>query len=134
MLNKYSYIFALIYIIIDLLYINLNKNFYNNVVYNIQSKNITTKKYTTYVALLAYLILYIGWLYFIANNINKKSTYKNTIILSILYSLVIYGVFNTTLYVLFVNWDIKAMLVDMTWGISWITLISIIYLYVIKLI
>lgn len=132
MLNKYSYIFALIYIIIDLVYINLNKNFYNNVVYNIQSKKITSKKYTTFVALLAYLILYIGWLYFIANNINKNSSYKDIIVMCILYSLVIYGVFNTTLYVLFVNWDVKAMLVDMTWGISWITLISIIYLYVIK--
>jgi uncharacterized membrane protein len=127
-----KYLFVLIYVIVDIVYITLSASFYSKTVENIQGKPITLKP-SSYVSLvLAYVILGFGWMFIVANRLNEKSTYLEALFIAFIYAITVYGVFNTTLYVLFDKWDIITALRDTTWGVVCITTISLIYLIVIK--
>jgi uncharacterized membrane protein len=127
-----KYLFVLIYVIVDIVYITLSASFYSKTVENIQGKPITLKP-SSYVSLvLAYVILGFGWMFIVANRLNEKSTYLEALFIAFMYAITVYGVFNTTLYVLFDKWDIITALRDTTWGVVCITTISLIYLIVIK--
>lgn len=124
-----KYIFLVIYVIIDIIYITLSAPFYSKTVQNIQGSPIVLKP-SSYVALfLAYLILGFGWLFIVANSINEKTKLKSVVFIALVYALAVYGVFNTTLYVLFDNWDIITALRDTLWGVVCITTISVVYYY-----
>ena len=127
-----KYLFVIIYIIVDIVYITLSASFYSKTVENIQGKPITLKP-SSYVSLiLAYVILGFGWMVIVANRLNEKSTYLEALFIAFMYAITVYGVFNTTLYVLFDKWDIITTLRETTWGVICITTISVIYLTVIK--
>jgi hypothetical protein len=49
-----------------------------------------------------------------------------------MYAITVYGVFNTTLYALFENWDILTALRDTSWGIVCITSLTFVFLAVLK--
>jgi len=131
-MNYISYIFALIYIAIDIIYIIRSNSYYDKVVKKIQgrSMNNMNKKGVYISALIAYLILAFGWLYFIASRIEIGITYWDLIVLCAVYSLCIYGVFNSTLFIMFKDWDINVALRDTFYGISSITLFSIFYKFI----
>jgi uncharacterized membrane protein len=127
-----SYIFAIIYILIDIFYIVQSNLYYDKVVRKIQKRSMNNmNKNGIYIsALIAYLILAIGWLYFIASRIELKITYYNLFILCLVYSLCIYGVFNSTLYIMFKDWTINVALRDTFWGFFSITIFSILYKFI----
>jgi len=124
-----KYIFVVLYVIIDIVYITVSAPFYSKTVQNIQGTPIKLKP-SSYVALiLAYLILGFGWLFIVANSIDAKTKLKSVVFIAIIFALSVYGVFNTTLYVLFENWDIVTALRDTLWGVVCITTISVLYYY-----
>lgn len=126
-----KYIFVVIYIIIDITYITLSSEFYSKTVQNIQGFPIKLKP-SSYIALvLAYIILGMGWLFLVANSINRKTSYSNVIFIALVFALSVYGVFNTTLYVLFDKWDIITALRDTLWGCVCITTLTVVYQYLI---
>lgn len=127
-----KFIFVLIYIIIDIAYITLSADFYSNVVKNIQGKPIILTP-SSYVSLvLAYIILAFGWMFIVANRINYKTSYTSALFIAFMYAITVYGVFNTTLYVLFEKWDIFTALRDTSWGVTCITSLTLAYTLVIK--
>jgi uncharacterized membrane protein len=128
-----KYIFVVLYVIIDIIYITVSAPFYSKTVQNIQGTPITMRP-SSYIALvLAYIILGLGWMFIVANSINKKTSYSKVIFIALVFALSVYGVFNTTLYVLFDNWDIITALRDTLWGCVCITTLSVVYRYAISI-
>lgn len=127
-----KYVFVAIYILVDFLYVFLSKPFYNRAISNIQGHPMKMKEYSYLSALLSYTILGVGWLMIVANRISSSSSYSEIVAMAVLYGLVIYGVFNTTLYVMFSRWDTWVALRDTMWGVGWITVLSLGYLYTLK--
>jgi uncharacterized membrane protein len=124
-----KYIFLVLYVIIDIIYVTVSAPFYSKTVMNIQGSPIKLKP-SSYVALvLAYVILGFGWLVIVANTITDKTALSDVLFIAFMFAISVYGVFNTTLYVLFDNWDIVTALRDTLWGIVCITTISVVYFY-----
>jgi uncharacterized membrane protein len=122
-----KYFFVIIYVIIDIVYITVSAPFYSKTVENIQGTPIVLKP-SSYVSLvLAYVILGIGWLFIVANRLDAKSTYRDAVFVAFMYAITVYGVFNTTLYVLFDKWDIVTALRDTTWGLVCIISLTLVY-------
>lgn len=127
-----KYVFVAIYILVDFLYVFLSTPFYNIAISNIQGHPMKMKEYSYLSALLSYTILGLGWLMIVANRISSSSSYSEIVAMAVIYGLVIYGVFNTTLYIMFSRWDTWVALRDTMWGVGWITLLSLGYLYTLK--
>lgn len=127
-----KYLFVVIYVIIDIVYITLSAPFYSKTVENIQGSPIVLKP-SSYVSIgLAYIILGFGWLFIVANRLTEASTYVDALFFAFMYAITVYGVFNTTLYALFENWDVVTALRDTTWGVVCITTLTLVFLAVLK--
>lgn len=123
--------FAVFYIVIDVLYVFMSKGFYDAAVARITgdskpSKN--SKPFVIPVAVLTYTIMAVGW-YFIVAPIAETGDVKKTVLYAVLVGLLMYGVFNGTLYALFENWTAYVAIRDLCWGLSWITTTSLLYVY-----
>jgi uncharacterized membrane protein len=122
-----KYIFVMLYVIIDIIYITLSAPFYNKTVTKIQGTSIKLKPSAFVALVVAYIILGFGWMFIVADRITVKTKIKDVILIAIIFALSVYGVFNATLYVLFDNWDIQTVIRDTLWGITCITSISLLY-------
>ena len=120
------------YLVFDFVYVFLSRNYYESHVRKIQNKGYSTKAGVYVSAVLAYVFLAVGWWILVAERLNKQMTIYELLRITLSYSLVIFGVFNTTLYVMFDAWDARIAIRDTVWGISSITLMSLLYLYLIK--
>lgn len=108
-------IIALIsFIIIDAIFIYFSKNHWKNQIRIIQN---TTMKLNYYSAIMTYILMYIGWYYFIyLPNKNKKTYDFKLLIDAFMLGFIIYGIFELTNKSLFNNWDWLSVLIDTTWG------------------
>ena len=97
---------GIIMILIDYIYLNSVANYFNNLLIKIQ-KNPMKVKLTG--AILCYILLVLGLNYFI---ISKKNKLLDAFILGF----IIYGVFETTNYAIFKDWEIFPVLLDTVWG------------------
>ena len=125
-------LFVVIYLVVDILYVSMSREYYGSYVKKIQGSDMKYSNANMVSAILSYIILGTGWFVFIANKIKPSTTYLEILPFTVLYGLIIYGVFNTTLFVMFDKWDIYVSIRDTMWGVSWITTISFIYLTVLK--
>lgn len=125
-----KYLFVVIYLIIDIIYISISAPFYSKVVEKIQGKPILLTPASYVSLLIAYLILGFGWLFIVADRLNANSTYRDAILYSFMYAISVYGVFNATLYVLFDNWDIMTVIRDTSWGLVCIISLTLVYFIV----
>ena len=123
---------VLLYLVVDIGYVFLSRTYYESHVRKIQNKGYSTKAGVYVSAVLAYVFLAVGWWILVAERLNKQMTIYELLRITLSYSLVIFGVFNTTLYVMFDAWDARIAIRDTVWGISSITLMSLLYLYLIK--
>ena len=126
-----KYIFVVLYVIIDIIYITLSAPFYNKTVTKIQGTAIKMKASSFVALVIAYIILGFGWMFIVADRITAKTKIKDVFFIAIIFALSVYGVFNATLYVLFDNWDIQTVIRDTLWGITCITTISVLYWFLI---
>jgi len=92
-------------LIFDSLYISSIKFMFGNMIQNIQKSEM---KPNIFKVILSYFILYIFALYFIP----KLDTYLDTFMLGFL----AYGIYETTNYALFDNWDLNIVIIDSIWG------------------
>ncbi len=118
-----------LYLIIDIAYVISSKNYYEGYIKLIQNSGYSSKAGVYLSAVVAYLLLGFGWWILVAERLSKESSIYEILRITIPYSLVIYGVFNATLFVMFDKWDTKIVLRDTLWGVSNIVFISMLYVY-----
>ena len=106
MFNILFLISAILFVVIDFLYLNLIKNYFANQVKIVQGSPLKVNFLGT---LLCYIFLIFGLNYFIIKS--KRSAYD-----AFLLGLLIYGVFETTNYALFSKWSIFTVISDTLWG------------------
>ena len=121
-------IILLLLIIIDIFYLLLIKDKFSLMINNIQKNciNITDKKIIAII--ICYILLACGlWFFVINDNINNKN--KNKVILkSFLLGFIIYGIYETTNYAIFNNWDLNIVLIDSLWGGILLSIVTYIYI------
>lgn len=125
-------IFLFLYLAVDILYVLSSRGYYSEVVKRIQGSPIIAKVNSLYIAGLSYLLLGLGWWLLVATPTTSKSSYKEVLLRAVVYALAVYGVFNATLYVMFTGWDWSVALRDTLWGVSWITVVSLAYLWFLR--
>jgi uncharacterized membrane protein len=106
MFNILFLISAILFVVIDFVYLNLIKNYFTNQVKTVQGSPL---KVNLLGVVLCYIFLIFGINYFIIGP--KKSAYD-----AFLLGILIYGVYETTNYALFSNWSILTVMMDTLWG------------------
>jgi uncharacterized membrane protein len=93
-------------IVLDFIYIRMNKDLFDRQVINIQR---VVPQYRMEGAVLCYLLLIFGLYYFILSK-------RKTILDAFLFGIIIYGVYETTTYTIFKKWSHWILLMDTIWG------------------
>ena len=106
MFNFTLLISAILFVIIDSIYLNIMKGYFQKQIVNVQNSPI---KMNFLGAALCYIFLIAGLNYFI---IKPKKSAQDAFLLGI----VIYGVYETTNYAIFKNWSIISVIIDTLWG------------------
>ena len=97
---------AIVFVILDGLYLNLTKDYFNKQVKSIQGSDIKAN----FIAVgITYIFLIYGLNYFI---IQKNRPVKDAALLG----LVIYAVYEFTNLSIFTNWSVLTTIIDTTWG------------------
>lgn len=102
----YIFVSSIVFIMIDSVYLNFIKDYFNNQIKLIQGSSI---KINSYAMIICYIILIFGINYFII--IPNRS-----ILDAFLLGLIIYGVYETTNMALFSKWSWTTVLIDTLWG------------------
>lgn len=97
---------AIVFILIDFFYLNLMKKYFNNQIQIIQGRPIKMNLIAT---LICYIFLIVGLNYFIIKP-------KRSVIDAFILGIIIYGVFETTNWALFINWSPTTVIMDTLWG------------------
>ena len=97
---------AIIFVILDGIYLNLIKNHFNKQVKAIQGTEIQLNIIATGIT---YIFLIFGLNYFIIRNHRSVKD-------AALFGLVIYAVYEFTNLAIFKNWFITSTIIDTTWG------------------
>jgi hypothetical protein len=106
MFNILFLVSAILFVVIDFVYLNLIKNYFANQVKIVQGSPLQINLLGT---VLCYIFLIFGLNYFIIKP--KKSAYD-----AFLLGILIYGVFETTNYALFSKWSLLTVIMDTVWG------------------
>jgi len=106
MFNFLFLVSAIIFIVIDFVYLNVMKGYFDNQIKMVQGSPI---KMNYLGAALCYILLIIGINYFI---IKPRRSVSDAFLLGI----IIYGVYETTNLALLKNWSILTVIIDTLWG------------------
>ena len=100
------FITFVVIILLDLVYLLSTKDFFNNIVKEIQGSNISIN----YLGVIScYIFIVLGLNLFIINE-NKSILY------AFLLGIMVYGVYDTTNYAIFDKWPETAVVMDVLWG------------------
>ena len=102
---------AVVLVGVDFFYLSSTSKFFNNIVKNIQGKEIQFKMLG---AVICYVFLVLGLNYFVL--LDRKLGKKEKIFKAFMLGLIIYGVFESTNLAIFKNWTLNALLLDTLWG------------------
>ena len=102
---------AVVLVGVDFFYLSSTSKFFNNIVKNIQGKEIQFKMLG---AVICYVFLVLGLNYFVL--LDRKLGKKEKIFKAFMLGLIIYGVFESTNLAIFTNWTLDALLLDTLWG------------------
>jgi uncharacterized membrane protein len=97
---------AILFIAIDMIYLNLMKNYFSKQIQSVQGSPI---KMRVLGAAICYIFLIIGLNYFIIKPNRSVSD-------AFLFGIVIYGVYETTNYALLSKWSMLTVILDTLWG------------------
>jgi uncharacterized membrane protein len=106
MVNIDLLIVAIIFILLDSIYLNLSKAYFSKQIARVQGKPLELNMVGV---LLCYTFLIFGFNYFI---VQKQQSTMDAFFLG----LVIYAVYEFTNYALFSNWSILTVAMDTLWG------------------
>ena len=124
--------FAVLYIVIDLVYVSLSKSVYDAAVKGIQGSPMPTGTTRIIAAVGAWTCMAVGW-YFLTTALVDKwvtagmSAAAAGALAGFINGLVVIGTFNLTLHAMFANYGAAIMTRDMLWGIGWVTVLTTIY-------
>ena len=99
-------LYALIFTLMDIVFLTTTKDLFNKQISLIQGTKIKLNMYST---ALCYMFLILGIYYFA---IHKKLSIIECAILGVF----VYGVYETTNHAIFKNWQWKTVLIDTVWG------------------
>jgi uncharacterized membrane protein len=130
-------IIAVIYLVIDVIWIFSNINMYNDNTIRIQGKLSTISWKTIIAILLSYILLVISIIHvaipLTVHNIKKDDKLIDKIYKSMLYGgivgLSIYGTYNLVSISIYENYSYIIAIIDSIWGFFIYSLITFIYLY-----
>lgn len=119
--NRFAFLVAVIvFIILNVFYIIFTKDYWNDIVFKIQQKEI--KKKPLYI-FIAFSFILIGWIYFIYmpyyNYFGEKIKYKDLralLLHAFILGVISYGVFNFNNLGLFDDYPIRMAIADTLWG------------------
>jgi len=97
---------GIILLVLDGIFLYANAHMFQLQVAEVQRVSLQMKPLG---AILCYALLIFGLYYFI---IRQHKPVKDAVLLGLL----VYGVFETTNYALFKNWQVKTMIIDTMWG------------------
>ena len=126
--------FAVLYIVIDIVYVYFSKNVYDEAVIRIQGNPMPVGPTRIIAAMSAWICMSIGW-YFLTTTLADKwiasgmSPIAAGAAAGFINGLVVIGTFNLTLHGMFTNYGSTIMTRDMIWGIGWVTVLTILYSY-----
>jgi uncharacterized membrane protein len=106
MFNILFLITAILLVVIDFIYLNIIRSYFENQVKIVQGAPLQVNFLGL---ILCYIFLIFGLNYFIIKS--KRSAYD-----AFLLGILIYGVFETTNYALFKKWSIFTVILDTLWG------------------
>ena len=106
MIELVTLISAVIFILLDTIYLNIFKTYLSSQIQTIQGNKI---KINYLGILLCYLFLTIGLNYFI---IKPNKSIED----AFLFGLIVYGVYETTNYAIFDKWSLFTVFIDTLWG------------------
>ena len=131
--------FALIYIVVDIVYVTYSRSVYDAVVHKIQGSPMTLSGTADYLAVLgAYICMALGWYLILTElvkmwvNTSKLPPVLSGALVGFVYGLATIGMFNFTTHAMFKNYDWKIVRRDMTWGIGWQTVLAATYALIIS--
>jgi uncharacterized membrane protein len=100
---------AILFILLDSLYLHLISNWFQRQITNVQGTPIKLSASKGVSAALCYVFLIAGLNYFIIKPNKSVSD-------AFLFGLIIYGVYETTNYTLFDKWSVFTVIIDTLWG------------------
>ena len=103
---KEIFVTAVVYLVIDLLYINSKTEFFKDYFKQVQGKPLDTKKIGF---ILTYILLIAGLYYFIIKD-------RKNIIYAFAMGIFVYGVYDLTNYTTLTNWTMEFVIKDTIWG------------------
>jgi uncharacterized membrane protein len=115
----------LLLVMFDSVYIYFMKDTFGDLIRSIQGESLVLDKRSLVGAVICYILLAFGLYYFAISKTNSS------ILDAFLLGLVIYGVFDSTNFLMFKKWDWRVMVIDAIWGG---VLFSIVYSVFLKLI
>lgn len=115
-------------IILDFLWIFINKNRYANWFKNVQHSPMKVKLIP---AVIAYIVMIIGLVFIIIPNA-KRDRLNNNIIKALkhgaLFGFVVYAIYNATNYAIFNNYSLNMAIIDTCWGTTVFFIVTLIAL------
>jgi uncharacterized membrane protein len=124
--------FAVLYIVVDLVYVSLSKGVYDAAVTAVQGSPMPTGTSRIIAAVGAWTCMAVGW-YFLTTTLVAKwvasemSAAAAGALAGFINGIVVIGTFNLTLHAMFANYGAAIMTRDMLWGIGWVTVLTTIY-------
>lgn len=125
-------IFVGLYLLVDVGYVVLSRAYYESYAKAIQGNGFPKKPNVMLMAVASYLCLALAWWFLVADRISASTPLLTSVFYAFILALAIYGVFNTTLYIMFNQWDMKVVLRDTLWGLSWLSLLTLLYAVAVK--
>lgn len=122
--------FVIAYLIIDICYVLVSKKTYEDVAKKIQGSGFPPDRMGSAVA--AYALLAVGWWFIAAPSValwiqKGYSPLVAGLIAGSIYGAVVYGVYNLTVRVQFVEYDLGTLFRDLSWGTVSIAFITALY-------
>lgn len=124
---KLFIIIFLLFLIIDGIWLGIiTKNFYKQEMKSVGNFNESGSFKTNWIAvIMIYIILTLG-IIFLVNPVLNSGWFDVKILLrGAIFGLVAYGVYDFTNYALLRDWSLKLTLIDLTWGITICTVVSL---------
>ena len=110
MSNYYIFIFSTVAFLIDIPYLLINREKYNNMIETIQKSKLVFRK--IYLIPIYLLIGITINLFYKNSKLNEKLKLRNIFIIGVC----IYGIYNLNNYAIISKWDPLSMIIDTVWG------------------
>lgn len=108
--TKLFVLFAIIFLILDIVWLQIFSIKFGPMIAKIQNSPMVVNKYA---ALAAYIVMIISYYFILFNDPSNPPSYFKAAILGF----AIYGTYEFTNMTTFKNWDLNVLIIDIFWGV-----------------